>query len=208
MRFFNLLPLLAIGTLLNACVAQSVPAAPQQAGPNANQSHATKGGVTLSVTVPYTCSFPIAPKEAWSAVVSSTTPSSVTPHTAVSMTGVQFSVTIPANVVDLLIKKDYKAVTMEATALDVKSTDATPKTVNAAYPPISFGPVPLYENMGATFPLPQYPITIDGWVASHKGTMTFTAGSAKLVLTGSGSKEKADVTCTASKTVLNTTAVS
>lgn len=208
MRLFTLLPLLAVGALLCACGAQSVPAAPQQAGPNANQSHVTKAGVTLSVTVPYTCTFPIAPKEAWSALVSGTTPSSVTPHTAVSMTGVQFSVTIPSNVVDLLIKKDYKAVTMEATALDVKSTDATPKTVNAAYPPISYGPVTLYENTGAVFPLPQNPITIGTWTARRKGTMTFTAGSAKLVLTGSGSKQKADVTCTASKTVINTTAVS
>jgi hypothetical protein len=208
MRLFNLLPLLVIGTLLSACGAQSVPTAPQQAGAaNASQSQVTTAGVIKpSVSATYSCKSSLG-ISSWSADVTGTTPGSVTPGTPVSMTGFQATVTIPASLVDELITKGATAVTMEATVLDVNSTDAKPKTVNSARSHIKFGPVKLYEGMPAVFPLPQYPITIGTWTAGSKGTMVFTAGSAELILTASKLTVKA--TCKpSSHTTISTTTVS
>jgi hypothetical protein len=91
------------------------------------------------------------------------------------------------------------------TAFDVNSTDATPRTVNAAYPPISYGPVMLYENMGAAFPLPQYPITIGTWTARKKGTMVFKTGSVKLILTATKLTETVECTAKPAATLAKTT---
>jgi len=123
------------------------------------------------------------------------------------MTGFQISVTIPASVVNELIGKGVTPVTMEATVLDINASDAKTKTVNAAKKPFQFGPVTLQKNTPAVFILPPDPITIGTWTALKTGTMTFTTGNAKLVLTSS--KTTVNVTCNAKPpATLSTTSVS
>ena len=210
MRIFNLLPLLAIATLLSACSgtggAQSVPAA---GAANASQSHRmnTAAIKPSSVSVPYSCKLSISRRNhIWPVTESGTTPSEVKPGTPVSMSGWQAQVTIPKSVVDALIGKGITGVTMEATTFDINATDAKPGTVNAANPPISYGPVTLQKGMPALFLIPQSPITIGTWTALKTGTMTFTAGNAKLTLTDS--KTTVNATCKPGTTVLSTTKVS
>jgi hypothetical protein len=202
MRIFNLLPFLAIAALLTACGgaggAQSVPAA---------QSQTTNGVTKLTVKATYSCTTSLSRRARhWPVAESGSTPPKVTPGTKVSMTGWQAQVTIPASVVNELIGNGITAVTMEATTFDINATDAKPGTVNAANPPISYGPVTLGKGMPALFLIPQNPITIGTWTALKTGTMTFTAGNAKLTLTDS--KTTVDATCKPGKTVLATTTVS
>jgi|GEM_PF-5128627 hypothetical protein len=213
MRIFSLLPLLAIATLLSACGgpggAQSVPSASQYAGAaNASQSQATNAGaIKPSVNANYSCTASALGRSIWSAVVTGTTPGSVPHGGKVSMSGFQATVTIPGSIVNKLIGMGITAVTMEATVLDVNSTDAKPTTVNAAKKPFSFGPVTLQKNMGAVFFLPPTPITIGTWTALKAGTMVFTTGNVKLVLTSS--KAPVKVTCSPKPSVtLSTTTVS
>jgi hypothetical protein len=210
MKIFSLLPILAIATLLAACGgaggAQSVPAA---GAANTSQSHRmnTAAVKPSTVTVVYTCKLPISRRARhWPVAESGATPPKVTHGTKVSMTGWQAQVTIPASVVNELIGNGLTAVTMEATTFDINATDAKPGTVNAAYPPISYGPVTLEKGVPALFLIPQNPITIGTWTALKPGTMTFTAGNAKLTLTDS--KTTVDATCKPGKSVLATTTVS
>ena len=199
--------------LLSACGGNSVPSVPatSQDASDGIQSTAINAAAVEpnAVSVTYSCSTSVGSTKL-SASVTGSTPKSVPPGTAVSMTGVQFKVTIPGSFVDILIKNGLTSVSMEATELDINATDAKPGTVNAANPPITYGPVTLGQSEPAVFYLPQSPITVGTWNAVKKGKMIFTAGNAQLLLTAGkfDAAKEVKMTCTAAKATLSKTTVS
>lgn len=190
MRTLKYLSMLAVACLLSACGGRSslqpIPSAPQQVRPPETiQPTATNiAAFEPDVTGKFKCTSSYGPFT-FSAGVSGTTPANIQHGSAVKMTGFQVSVTVPASIVNRLISLGIHSVTMNTSLVDINATDASPKTVNAANPPISYGPVALHQNKPAIFLLPASPITIGPWTAKTVGTMLFKTGNVTVVVSDS-----------------------
>lgn len=111
------------------------------------------------------------------------TPGTVAPGSAVKMTGFQMIVTLPGSVATDLLKYGYRSLSGRASTLDVNSTDAKTKTVNAAKKPLTFPSVKLVKGQAIPIKFPASPATIGSWTPVSKGTMSFTMGNATITLT-------------------------
>lgn len=131
----------------------------------------------------YTCKT-ILGNQTFPVTVTGATPKSVAPNAAVSMTGTQVSVTIPAALVTAVLDLHLgSTVSGHATTLDVNSSDAKSPTVNAAKTPIPFGPLTLVAGHALVLRLPAKGLTVGTWAAKAKGTMIFTPSTAVLSIT-------------------------
>jgi hypothetical protein len=141
------------------------------------------------------------------------------PGAAVSLNDVQFKVTIPGKYIMDAVNFGFKEAWGSVTTLDIVASDAKTGTGthNAASPAIVFAtsskPIVFNsteEKNGLTLTLPAKAETVKGYVAgSTKGNMTFTSGPIAIAATFKGSgTEPVTVSCTSTKTALNTQAVS
>ena len=162
---------------------------------------------TTGVKVPYSCNSAIGSVSA-PVTIAGTTPATAAALSAVTMSGYQVKVHVPAADVNKVISLTHaKSAKGTVTTLDVKSSDAKPATVNAAKKPISFGPVALVMNKALTISVPAKPTTIGSWVAQTAGTMTFSP--AGMVLTIDVGTFAVKATCKPTSTVtLSSTTVS
>jgi hypothetical protein len=137
--------------------------------------------------------------------VSAVAPKSVAPGSKVSLTSVQYKVTIPASVVNQVIKISKK-VSADVTTLDIVSTNK-PATLNAAGKGILISPINLVPNGTVILLVPSPSTTAGPWTAGTAGTMAFSTGKVNLTLTAAG--KKVPVICTPKPAVvLGTTTVS
>lgn len=134
-----------------------------------------------ATSAPYRCTtttttlqFPVA--------IAGSTRKSVAPGAKVVLSGLQASITIPAVAVNLISLTGGRSASGKVTAVDIRATDATPATVNAAAAPIAFGPYTLVKGRPLLIKFPAAPISVGGWVARAKGTMTFTASMVVLTI--------------------------
>jgi hypothetical protein len=167
-----------LGTVLAAAVAAATGVCVLPPGAGAVPAPAT-------VSVGYTCSAALGTL-AVTVHVTGTTPATAKQDAAVSMTGAQVGVTIPAADVNKVISLTHaKSASGKATKLDLVATDADVATVNAAARPIAFGPVALVQNKPATLRLPATPAIVGHWTAADKAgaVMSFSAGTIVISLT-------------------------
>jgi hypothetical protein len=142
------------------------------------------------------------------------------PGAAVQLTDVQFKVTIPGKYITDAVNFGFTEAWGSVKTLDIVASDAKAGTGthNAASPAIVFAtsakPIVFTateEKNGLTLALPAKAETVKGYGAgSTRGNMTFTSGPIAIAATfkGSGGSEPVTVSCTSTKTALNTQAVS
>ncbi len=139
--------------------------------------------IEKTVTATYSCSASALGKTytyTGSIVVAGTTPAKVAPKSKVTMTGFQTTVTVPASIVNQVIKYT-KTISGTLKTFDVVSTDTT-GTVNAAGTGIKFGPLTLVANKPLVVKLPGTAKSISGWIAGTTGTMVFSTGKVAITL--------------------------
>jgi hypothetical protein len=157
------------------------------------------GGAVHSVEVSYQCTSS-AGSLASPVKISGSTPATVTPGAFVDLTGAQFTVTLPATMVDDIIQSTgASSASGVATTLDFNSTDAEAATVNAASTPIPFGPVGLSSGNALVITFPSSGLTVGSWTAFDKGTMSFSAGEAAFTISVTG--YSATASCEPTRTV-------
>ena len=157
------------------------------AGSLAIAAGAAPAGATIqkaSVKATYACTATALGKTynyTGSITVAGTVPASVPVGSAVSMTGWQITVTIPASIVNQVYPYTH---TLSGTlkTFNIASTN-TAHTVNAAGTlGIKFGPITLTQNQAKTIKLPATPKTIGKWTAGTTGTMYFKTGKVAITL--------------------------
>jgi len=136
-----------------------------------------------AVKATYSCSATALGKTytyAGSISVSGTTPAKAAPKSAVSMTGWQVVVAIPASIVNEVYKYTH-TISGTLTTFDIVSTDNA-GTVNAAAPGIKTGTITLKPNTALSIKLPGTAKTVGKWTAGPSGTMTFSTGKVAIAL--------------------------
>jgi hypothetical protein len=153
-------------------------------------------------------------------VQTETLSTAVKPGGAVSLTDVQYKVTIPGKYITDAVNLGYTEAWGTVNTLDIIASDAKAGTGthNAASPAIVFAtsakPIVFTsteEKNGLTLSLPAKGKTVKGYAAgTAAGHMTFTSGPIAIAATfkSSGGTGSVTVTCTSVKTALNTQAVS
>lgn len=138
------------------------------------------GAASVSTTVPYSCAFPLLGAEAINIGIAMSAPSSVSPGTAFSVTGVQSKTVITVSLVDLFISGlGVKTLGGTVTGFALNATGATPSSVNAAVTPDTFS-VPVSEGSTATIVVPASPLTVSGFSAGSSGTVVIKPGSIEI----------------------------
>ena len=152
------------------------------------------GTSTKSYT--YVCTLPAlhTAKETLPVEFTANAPAIVTPGKTLSVTGVTASVSISKTLANLFITDIHaKSVSGTFKTVDFSATTATPASINAATPPLTFGPItPVMTqpiNMTVPYP-PAPPATLGPWTAGASGTVAVTpeevAGDATITVTTSG----------------------
>jgi hypothetical protein len=150
--------------------------------------------------------------------VAATAPASVVHGTKVTLTGVQFSVTIPASLIQKAISYGATAIISpsKVTKLYINATDtiSTASKVNVTRTAFTIPQITLanYKTTGYTLKVPAAPASKSGWIGAAAGTMNFYPGIAALSLTFQDSivgTATATVTCKAlpKTTIIATTKV-
>jgi hypothetical protein len=184
-------------------------------GATAPAGAAAAASTSPRVSATYSCSatIPVVGTETWTGAITvlGSAPATAAPGGAVSLTGWQAQVTIPASLVDEAAKY-ASSIGGKLASFKISATDSKVKTVNAAGKGgIKIPTTAITTSSGAlTFNLPATPKTVKGWTAVKKGTMTFKTGNVVLDLTAATiiGNESVTATCTATPTTLATTSVS
>lgn len=130
---------------------------------------------TSSGTIPYSCTLPTG-TVTLNIGVNATAPSSVAPGGSVTLTNVQTSTTIPANLISLLITLEHlKSLAGTVVTFNINATNATPSTLNAGNN-VTFN-VPVTSGSPATIVVPASPETVGPWTAGSSGTVTLVPGN-------------------------------
>jgi hypothetical protein len=166
------------------------------------------------VAAKYACSatLPIVGKKSWTGTITvlGSAPKTAAPGAAVGLSGWQAQVTIPKSLVDEAAKY-ASSIGGKLATFTINATDSKVKGINAAGKGITIPTTKITTSSGnLTFKLPATPISVKGWTAVSKGTMTFTTGNAVLDLSAATiiGQESVVATCIATPTTLTTTSVS
>lgn len=108
--------------------------------------------------------------------VTGTAPASVPLGTRVKLSGFQVEITVPASIVNQVLKY-ADALSGRLTTFDVKATDATSATVNVAGKGIAIPTSKLTKNTPLTLVLPAKPATVGSWKPAKVGAMHFSTGA-------------------------------
>jgi hypothetical protein len=162
----------------------------------------------------YACSatIPVVGKKSWSGTitVTGTAPKTAAPGAKVSLSGWQVVVTIPKSLVDEAAQY-ASSIGGKLATFTINASDSKVKGVNAAGKGIAIPTTKITTSSGnLTFKLPAKAITVSGWTASSKGTMTFSTGNAVLDLTADTiiGDESVTATCVATPATIAKTSVS
>jgi hypothetical protein len=129
--------------------------------------------------------------------INATAPKAAAPGKPVTLTSVQYKVTVPGSLVTEMENSGITWIAGTVKTLDINATDAKVTTVNVAGKGIAIPMTNLPKPAAnVTFHLPAKPVTIGPWVAKAKGTMTFTDGTIADTLTDNLAVT-IPVTCTA-----------
>jgi len=111
-------------------------------------------------------------------------PSATTPGAPVSLSGVQTTLSLPADVVNNTLAVDFGITSWDTaiTADNINATNTTEGTVNATPTPVDFT-VNLIENQPVVQVLNNTPETVGTWTAGSSGTIVFTPGDLDVTLT-------------------------
>jgi hypothetical protein len=158
---------------------------------------------TLSGTIPYTCPIVVGgitlTTPTLNIGVTATAPASVAPGGTVTLTDLQTSTTVPADLVTELI--DLLKVTSfggTVVTFDFNATGATPATVNGVPSAgISFS-VKVTSGKSATIVLPSTPETVGPWTAGSSGTVSIEPGNVDITTKVGSSTATIDCSTTAS----------
>jgi hypothetical protein len=147
---------------------------------------AAAASVAPHVVAKYACSASIpgvgAEKWAGTITVLGTVPKTAAPGAAISLAGWQAQVSIPKSLVDEA-GKYASSIGGKLATFTINASDSKVKGINAAGKGITIPTTKISSTSGALlFKLPATAITVKGWTASAKGTMTFTTGNAQLDL--------------------------
>jgi hypothetical protein len=189
------MPVPAVAAIAALALVIAVPVA--GAVPRASTTYSCTATVPVSGGETITYSRPI--------TVHGNAPRTAAPNSKVSLTGVEFKLTIPARVINQVIRLSKK-VSADVTTLDIVSTNR-PATVNVAGKGIVISPLTLVSDATLTLQLPNPPTTVGPWTAGSAGPMSFRTGNVALTLTAAG--KKVPVSCHPKPAVtISTTTVS
>jgi hypothetical protein len=118
---------------------------------------------------------------------------------AFALTDFQVVLTIPSSLVNAARSTGATSIQGTASALDVAATNATPASLNAAAPPIPYGPLALVENEPLAVRLPAAAASVGPWTASAAGVVSFTPGAIDVSVSG-GTALHTTLTCTPTTT--------
>jgi hypothetical protein len=190
---------LALAIAASATTACGGAGEPSSTGSASQTETATEAvGVEAGKVTQYSCSSPDVGTFDATAKVVGHSPTSTSVGDAVSLTKFDWTVTLPASLINEAISVGATSASGDATTLDVKATESTPASVNAAKTEIAFGPVPLVKNEALSVSFPADPEKLNGFKAKAAGTMTFTPGDMNFNVTLNPLGTQS-VTCTTTK---------
>lgn len=159
---------------------------------------ASPASAQTTVTVPYTCTFPILGAESVNVGITETAPASVAPGATFNLTGVQSTTVIPGSLTSTLVLIE-SSLSGTVNTFDVNAQNATPATLNGAATPISFGPIPLTSGQPASVVAPATPETVGPFTAGSSGSVVLSPGDINIETDLSGTAY--NVPCTPPTTI-------
>jgi hypothetical protein len=130
----------------------------------------------IGVTIPYACRVAGLVSTTFNLTINASGPDSVAAGASFSLSGVQVTTEIPANIVTEIISLLHVvSFSGNVATLDFTASNASPSSINGAPNGISFT-IPFVTGQSASFTVPSSPESVGSFTAGHSGDVVVAPG--------------------------------